>query len=87
MNMVAPVIGIPVHLFFMSVLIGLMPYNFICVRTGCMLSEIASLEDVFTPAIMVQLVVLAVVALVPGLVIKKIHSSRLAARTRAEKSQ
>lgn len=87
MNMAAPIIGIPVHLFFMSVLIGLMPYNFICVRTGCMLSQISTLEDVFTPAVMIQLGSLAVVALVPGLIIKTLHSRRQAARTRAQKSQ
>lgn len=87
MNMAAPIIGIPIHLFFMSVFVGLMPYNFICVRTGCMLSGISSLEDVFTPAIMVEMGTLAVVALVPGLVIKKLQAGRQAARTRADKCQ
>lgn len=75
MNMVAPIIGVPLQVFFMSVFIGLMPYNFICVRTGVMLSQVSSLDDVFTVYTILQLFIFAVVALVPGIVIKRIHDN------------
>lgn len=52
---------------------GLMPYNFLCVRAGCMLSQIKSLEDMLSLWAMFQLAILALVALVPGLVIKSLH--------------
>uniref|UniRef100_A0A8C2XSF8 Transmembrane protein 41A n=1 Tax=Cyclopterus lumpus TaxID=8103 RepID=A0A8C2XSF8_CYCLU len=39
LNITCPVLNIPMHIFFFSVLI---PYNFICVRTGSILSEISS---------------------------------------------
>ncbi|XP_005090571.1 transmembrane protein 41A [Aplysia californica] len=73
MNVVAPLVGIPIHLFFLSVLIGLMPYNFICVQTGSVLSEISSVSDVFSTGTMLKMSLAALAALLPGLVIKKLH--------------
>lgn len=49
---------------------GLLPYNFICVQTGCILSEISSLDILFSWSILVKLLAIAMVALVPGAVIK-----------------
>ncbi|XP_041374484.1 transmembrane protein 41A-like [Gigantopelta aegis] len=76
MNMVAPIVNVPLPLFFMSVLVGLMPYNFICVQTGSMLSEIRSLDDIFTLWTMAQLAAIALMALIPGFVIKTIHAKK-----------
>ncbi|KAL8596744.1 hypothetical protein ACOMHN_046361 [Nucella lapillus] len=84
MNVVAPIIGVPIHLFFLSVFIGLMPYNLICVRTGVMLSEIRSLSDVFNWSTMLQLAGLAVVALLPGLLIKQWQHRRQEARAKSQ---
>ncbi|KAL5494453.1 hypothetical protein EMCRGX_G015789 [Ephydatia muelleri] len=46
LNMTSPILGIPLHLFFMSVLIGLVPYNYLCVQTGLILSELQTLTTV-----------------------------------------
>ena len=54
-----------------------MPYIFICVQTGSMLSEIDSLDDIFTSDVLLKLVVIAVVALLPGLVINRLKEGRL----------
>eukprot|EP00731_Ephydatia_muelleri_P009541 Em0005g127a len=48
LNMTSPILGIPLHLFFMSVLIGLVPYNYLCVQTGLILSELQTLTTVLT---------------------------------------
>ncbi|KAH9513791.1 Transmembrane protein 41A-A [Bulinus truncatus] len=72
-NMVAPIVGIPVHLFFPSVFIGLMPYNFVCVQTGSVLTEITSLNDIFTTWTLFKLMMIALVALLPGLAIRWFH--------------
>ena len=32
--------GVPLHLFFLSVFFGLMPYNYLCVTSGVLLAEI-----------------------------------------------
>lgn len=77
LNMASPILDIPVHLFFVSVFIGLMPYNFICVQTGTMLTEIDSLDDIFTMATTAKLLGIAMVALLPGLLIKKFKHGRL----------
>ncbi|XP_076455618.1 transmembrane protein 41A-A-like [Babylonia areolata] len=84
MNMVAPVIGVPIHLFFLSVFVGLMPYNFICVRTGVMLSELRSINDVFSWYTMLELAGLALVALIPGLIIKRLQRRRQEDRVKVQ---
>ena len=59
--------------FFLT---GLMPYNFICVQTGCILSEISSVNDILTFATSVKLGLIAVVALVPGILMKRAQNAR-----------
>ncbi|XP_012692661.2 transmembrane protein 41A-A [Clupea harengus] len=77
LNMTAPIVNIPVTLFALSIFIGLMPYNFICVQTGSMLSELTSLDNLFTWSTVLQLLAIACVALVPGALIRRYSQSRL----------
>ena len=37
------------HLFFLSVFFGLMPYNYLCVTSGVILSEIKTVRDLPMP--------------------------------------
>lgn len=71
LNIASPVVGVPLHLFSISVFIGLMPYNFICVQTGSILSELKSTSDVLTWSTMAKLAAIAIVALLPSLLIKR----------------
>lgn len=59
-------------IFFVS---GLMPYNFMCVQTGCLLSEITSVNDILTLPTCIKMIAIATVALLPGLLMKKFHKS------------
>ncbi|XP_038870294.1 transmembrane protein 41A-A [Salvelinus fontinalis] len=77
LNMSAPVVNIPVTLFFFSVFIGLIPYNFICVHTGSMLSEVSSLDDLFSWGKVLQLLGIACVALLPGALIRHYSQTHL----------
>ncbi|XP_053292469.1 transmembrane protein 41A-B [Pleuronectes platessa] len=77
LNITCPVLNIPMPIFFFSVLIGLIPYNFICVRTGSMLSEISSMDDIFSWSTLAQLLAIALVALVPGALIKRYSEGHL----------
>ncbi|KAM4608322.1 transmembrane protein 41A-A [Polymixia lowei] len=77
LNMSAPIVNIPVTFFFCSVFIGLLPYNFICVQTGAMLSEVSSLDDLFSWQRLLQLLAMACVALLPGALIRRYSQSRL----------
>ncbi|KAG7275697.1 hypothetical protein CRUP_011324 [Coryphaenoides rupestris] len=54
----------------------LLPYNFICVQTGAVLSEVSSLDDLFTWQRLLQLLAIACVALLPGALIRR-HQVRL----------
>uniref|UniRef100_A0A3B3B4Z2 Transmembrane protein 41A n=1 Tax=Oryzias melastigma TaxID=30732 RepID=A0A3B3B4Z2_ORYME len=56
---------------------GLIPYNFICVRTGSILAQISSLDDIFSWGTLAQLLAIALVALVPGALIKHYSKTRL----------
>lgn len=70
LNITCPVLSVPMPIFFSSVFIGLIPYNFICVRTGSILSEISSLDDIFSWSTLFQLLAIALMALLPGTLIK-----------------
>ncbi|XP_042370477.1 transmembrane protein 41A-B-like [Plectropomus leopardus] len=77
LNITCPVLNIPMPIFFFSVFIGLIPYNFICVRTGSILSEISSLDDIFSWGTLAQLLAIALMALLPGALIKRYGRAHL----------
>ncbi len=56
---------------------GLIPYNFICVHTGAILSEIHSLDDIFSWRTLFQLLLIACVALLPGALIRHYSQAHL----------
>ncbi|XP_071386865.1 transmembrane protein 41A-B-like [Centroberyx affinis] len=77
LNITCPILNIPMPIFFFSVLIGLIPYNFICVRTGSILSEISSLDDIFSWGTLAQLLAIACMALLPGALIRRYSQAHL----------
>ena len=59
-------------LIFLSILFaGLMPYNFICCQTGCILSEIKSVNDIMSTGTILKLTLVAMVVALPGLFMKR----------------
>lgn len=56
---------------------GLVPYNFICVQTGSILSTLTSLDALFSWQTVFKLLAIALVALVPGTLIKKFSQKDL----------
>ncbi|XP_076858250.1 transmembrane protein 41A-A [Brachyhypopomus gauderio] len=77
LNMSAPVFNIPISLFVLSVFIGLMPYNFLCVQMGSVLSELSSLDQLLSWRVLLQLLGVAGAALLPGAVIRHYSHSQL----------
>uniref|UniRef100_A0A3B4A4W4 VTT domain-containing protein n=1 Tax=Periophthalmus magnuspinnatus TaxID=409849 RepID=A0A3B4A4W4_9GOBI len=77
LNITCPVLSVPMPIFFSSVFIGLIPYNFICVRTGSILSQISSLDDIFSWGTLAQLLAIALMALLPGALIKRYSKGHL----------
>ncbi|PAV82178.1 hypothetical protein WR25_19257 [Diploscapter pachys] len=55
LNIVAPFLNIPLPIFIISSLIGLAPYNFICVQAGYILSDLRSWDDIFSTTTMLKL--------------------------------
>ncbi|XP_053554718.1 transmembrane protein 41A [Bombina bombina] len=77
LNLTSPILNIPVGQFFFSVLIGLLPYNFICVQTGSILSQLKSLDDMFSWWTLLNLLGIALVALIPGTIVKRYNCKKL----------
>jgi uncharacterized membrane protein YdjX (TVP38/TMEM64 family) len=69
-NMSCGVLNVPIVTFFLTVLIGLMPYNYICVTTGVILSKLTSISDVFTWTSLLQLTGVATMAVIPAFLMK-----------------
>lgn len=55
----------------------MIPYNFICVQTGSILSTLTSLHALFSWETVLKLLAIALVALVPGTLIKKFSQKHL----------
>jgi len=65
MNMSAPLCGVPLGIFALSVGVGLVPYNFICAQAGSVASQITGVDDLLTGKVVVTFVLMALAALVP----------------------
>ena len=55
----------------------MIPYNFICVRTGSILSSISSMDDIFSWGTLAQLLGIACVALLPGALLRRYSPAAL----------
>uniref|UniRef100_A0A2P2I9T1 Transmembrane protein 41A-like n=2 Tax=Hirondellea gigas TaxID=1518452 RepID=A0A2P2I9T1_9CRUS len=75
LNMAAPVAGVPLVPFFFSVLIGLAPYNSLCVLAGGSATQLRSVTDLWSGTSLAALLLLALLAYV---------GSRVAARYAAQ---
>ncbi|EDV26419.1 uncharacterized protein TRIADDRAFT_21897, partial [Trichoplax adhaerens] len=70
LNVSLPAIGVPITYFFFSVLIGLMPYNYICCQAGLLLSKMTSVHDLLDLNTVLGMIGMAVVAFLPGAIIR-----------------
>jgi len=52
LNVISPLLGIPLPLFFISVLLGLLPYNFLGVQAGLLLQDLQVLDTRSTLALL-----------------------------------
>ncbi|VDK62754.1 unnamed protein product [Onchocerca ochengi] len=66
LNVCLPLINIPLGSFALSILIGLIPYNLLCVQAGSILSDLKDISEVFNLTTTVQLAVLAVIVFLFG---------------------
>ncbi|XP_034240775.1 transmembrane protein 41A-like [Thrips palmi] len=70
-NVIAPLVGVPLPLFFFTVLFGLGPYVLVCTQAGVILSTLTSLEQLFSVKTALQMALLALAALTPSFVFRK----------------
>ena len=67
-NICCGVLNVPMSTFFWTATVGLMPYNFVCIQAGALLSDIKSMDDVYNASTLLKLSLVAVLALVPALI-------------------
>ena len=65
LNMASPWLQVPLVSFFVSVLVGLMPYNCITVQAGSIFSRLGSTGDIFDAQIIAGLVFISGALLLP----------------------
>ena len=70
-NMCCGLLKVPIVPFFFTCLIGLIPYNYICVTTGVLVSKLTSIEEIFTWTSFFQLSGVALMAFLPTFMIKQ----------------
>ncbi|KAK3815247.1 MAG: hypothetical protein J3Q66DRAFT_344099 [Benniella sp.] len=71
-NLASPLVGVPVVPFMTSMLLGCMPYNYICAQAGAILSEIHELRDIYQqPWILFQIVVVLLLSTAAVLISKR----------------
>jgi len=74
LNIVAPFLNIPLPIFAISALIGLAPYNFICVQAGYILADLRSWDDVFSTSTMFKLCSFALLPLAYAMFLRRKRS-------------
>ncbi|KAJ9600241.1 hypothetical protein L9F63_009466 [Diploptera punctata] len=70
-NLTCPILGVPLPMFFISVFIGLMPYNFLTVQTGEILGSLTSLDQLMETSTFLKLAAMACAALIPPIIFKR----------------
>lgn len=63
-------------LIIIQTFLGLIPYNFICIQTGAILTSITSIDDMLTWKSLLGLICVAVMAMLPGILMKKYKESK-----------
>uniref|UniRef100_A0A915B172 Transmembrane protein 41A n=1 Tax=Parascaris univalens TaxID=6257 RepID=A0A915B172_PARUN len=71
LNICSPFVDVPLKKFALSVLLGLAPYNLICVQAGGIIRELHSASQVFTVTVFLELVAFAVALFTVGTFAKK----------------
>ena len=64
-NLVSPLLDIPVNPFFWSTFFGSMPYNFICAQAGDVLGDLTSTSDIVDVSLVLKLLLVSFISLVP----------------------
>ncbi|CAO3690624.1 hypothetical protein G6F70_000155 [Rhizopus microsporus] len=72
-NLVSPLLGIPVSPFFWSTFFGVLPYNFVCAQAGDVLGDLTSTSDIVSVSLVFKLMIVSLVSLLPIVWGKKIQ--------------
>ncbi|KAF7721802.1 Transmembrane protein 41A [Apophysomyces ossiformis] len=64
-NMVSPLLGVPVFPFFWSTFIGVMPYNLVCAQAGDVLGDLTSTSEILSFSLILKLLLVSFISLVP----------------------
>ena len=66
LNLVAPLVGVPMLLFSASVFVGLAPYNYTTVQAGELLLQVEKVSDILSWGVVLKLLLVALAAALPA---------------------
>lgn len=72
-NLCSPFVGIPLPIFVIATLVGLIPANFVHVNTGLAIHSVTSLNGTLDWKVLTFQVLLGMMALIPTFFAKKNH--------------
>ncbi|KAI8997622.1 snare associated Golgi protein-domain-containing protein [Pilobolus umbonatus] len=64
-NLVSPLLNVPVSPFFWSTFFGSWPYNFVCAQAGDVLGDLTSTSDIVSLSLIIKLLIVSFISLVP----------------------
>jgi len=76
LNMCSGVLRVPMHLFFISVFLGLMPYNYLCVTSGALLGQISDIGTILSWPNIAKMGSAALAALLPSILLRKCNKGK-----------
>ncbi|ORY06273.1 hypothetical protein K493DRAFT_310604 [Basidiobolus meristosporus CBS 931.73] len=74
-NIISPFVGVPVWIFFVTCMLGILPYTFVTVEAGQMLSEVESISDILDSRFMGKLFLISAVPIFVSIVTRKRNKS------------
>ncbi|KAK9712949.1 hypothetical protein K7432_006787 [Basidiobolus ranarum] len=70
-NIVSPFVGVPVWSFFITCMLGIIPYNFVTIEAGEILSEVETVSDILNPWFITKLLFVSIVPLMLSFIGKR----------------
>lgn len=73
-NLASPHVKVPLHMFALSVFVGLAPYNWACVEAGTLLASLTSTSDIIDSWMLARLLGVSLVVLLPAVFKDKLQA-------------
>jgi hypothetical protein len=71
-NYSSSISGVPIYIFFPSVVFGLLPFHYLSVNAGIILNQIKSTKDIYDLKVIILLIIFSIFIILPAIFKNKI---------------